>query len=544
MKYPHRKLYSLKRKIHFCIWLKALFFSLAVSGVLALLVSVLSLFIVIPFVRIKLFYILAAGIALSVIAAVVLTPRKRDVIIAADSLGLNERVITAWYLRNDDSPVAELQRRDMAAVVDAIDLKREYKAGIRYRFLLAAAVFFCLAYAVSLFPGRVWRQTLLREALITEMKKQEKNIEEKLKEQKEEHPELTEEQLKELDEALQRLKDEFKKAKTEEDALKALAQMGNKMKELQSADPMKDMKALIDAFSASPLASGLADALSEDDKNLLEQELAKLMSDIEQEGNMQELAEILEQILENMPAGSMFAESVQELAMSAASGVSDASQTAESISELIENIREATENGQSFAQASGEIGNASRAARRAISSVDKSVAQAGGNQGGNRSEGQGNQSGEGQGNQSGEGKGNQPGEGSSGSKGQGSKSQGSGSGQGAGEGSTSEDAGYHEGDEPGGGRAPGQRKETEYERIYMPERLGGEGNESTLPGQKLESGSSTFSEADGAPVQKGAMIPYRDVLTEYRHQAVQTMERQEIPSGLKSLIRDYFSSLE
>ncbi|HEY8499951.1 MAG TPA: hypothetical protein VIL89_04975, partial [Clostridia bacterium] len=312
IKYPHRKLYSLKRKMHFCIWLKALFFSLAAAGVLALLVSFLSLFIVIPFVRIKLLYTLAAGAAVSVIAAVILTPRKRQVLIAADSLGLNERVITAWYLKNDDSPVAELQRRNMKAAVDAIDFKKEYKADIRYRFLIAAVVLFLSAYIVSIFPGRVERQTLIREALITEMKKQEKNIEEKLDEQKEKHPELTEDQLKKLEEALERLKDEFKKAKTEEDALKALAQMENKMKELQSADALKDIQALIDALSGSSLTSELADALNEDDKNLLEQALSKLMSEIEQEGKKQELAEILEQALENMPAGSMFAESVEE----------------------------------------------------------------------------------------------------------------------------------------------------------------------------------------------------------------------------------------
>jgi hypothetical protein len=40
------------------------------------------------------------------------------------------------------------------------------------------------------------------------------------------------------------------------------------------------------------------------------------------------------------------------------------------------------------------------------------------------------------------------------------------------------------------------------------------------------------------------MLPFRDVLTEYRQQAVQTMEKVDIPSGLKSLVRDYFSSLE
>lgn len=127
------------------------------------------------------------------------------------------------------------------------------------------------------------------------------------------------------------------------------------MKELQSGDPLNDLKALIDALSGSPLTSELAQALSEDDKNLLEQALSELMSDIEQEGNKQELAEILEQALENMPDGSMLSESVKELAMSAESGDSDASEIIEDISELIENISEATGGSQSFMQASGEI---------------------------------------------------------------------------------------------------------------------------------------------------------------------------------------------
>jgi hypothetical protein len=74
--------------------------------------------------------------------------------------------------------------------------------------------------------------------------------------------------------------------------------------------------------------------------------------------------------------------------------------------------------------------------------------------------------------------------------------------------------------------------------------LGGEGNESAISGQKLESGSSTFSQADGAPVHKGAMVPWQEVLSEYREEAVQSMESQDIPPGLKDLVRDYFSSLQ
>ncbi|MDD4295510.1 MAG: hypothetical protein PHC69_00940, partial [Ruminiclostridium sp.] len=201
---------------------------------------------------------------------------------------------------------------------------------------------------------------------------------------------------------------------------------------------------------------------------------------------------------------------------------------------------------QDFIQAAGELGKAAKQAKLSVSSVDPNVAQGnGGNSGAQQgSQGQGNQSG-GKGDQpGGQGQGNQPGnEGQSGQSGQ-SGGQSQGGGAGAGSGSTNEDAGYKEGDPAGGGRAPGDRKETEYQSIYVPEHLGGEGNESVISGQKLQSGSSTFNEADGAPVQKGVMLPWNEVISEYREEAVQSMDRQEIPAGMEMLVRDYFSSLE
>lgn len=40
------------------------------------------------------------------------------------------------------------------------------------------------------------------------------------------------------------------------------------------------------------------------------------------------------------------------------------------------------------------------------------------------------------------------------------------------------------------------------------------------------------------------MMPWQEVLTEYRDEAVQTMDSQDIPPGMKDLVRDYFSSLQ
>ena len=37
-------------------------------------------------------------------------PAKKQLIMTADSLGLKERIITAWYLMGDNSEVAMLQK--------------------------------------------------------------------------------------------------------------------------------------------------------------------------------------------------------------------------------------------------------------------------------------------------------------------------------------------------------------------------------------------------------------------------------------------------
>ncbi len=527
----------LKRKIHFFKGMNIFLAALTAAGAVCLVLAFLSLYFVIPFVQTKLLYILAGSIVLSIIVSFFLFPSRKQVMIAADSLGLKERVITAWYLREDASPVAELQRQDTKNLLMNNHLHRAYKINIPKRLYIPAVLLVAAAFSISFVPGKVYRQTQSREALINEMKAQENVLEEKVKEEAKKHPEMSEEQLKKLQEALEKLKEEFKKARTEEDALKALARLENHLEKLQSQDPLQDLKELENVLAGTQLTEELADALKNEDEKLLEEALDKLKEEMKAAENQKELAELLEKAAQNMATDSMLAQELQDMAAAAASGRASASEITQSISGMLEQAGENAQGKEGIKQAAGEIGEASGKARRAIAALDRSVAQGDSVQSGSQSGEQGNQTGsQGQGNQ-----GSQPGDGNQGSQGQGQSQRG---GAGAGEGSTGEDAGYNEGDEPGKGRAPGSRKENEYQRIYVPERLGGEGNETALSGQKLESGSSTFSEADGAPVQKGAMLPWQEVISGYREEAVQAMEQQEIPPGMRTLVRDYFSSLE
>lgn len=539
-KYLHRALQPLRHKMHLQNGIKLLPVILVISGAVSFLLSFVSLFTVIPFVRLKILYILAAGVPVAIIGTLLMMPSWRRVMIEADNLGLKERVITAWYLKDDPSPVALLQREDTKNALQSVNLASSYRLKISGKLLAAACALIIAAYTFSFIPGRVYSQTRHREALLTETREQEKEIEKKIREQQKEHSEMTDQQLKELLEALEKLKEALKQVKTEEDVLKALAQMENQMAKLQSLDPLQDLKDLENALAGLPLTDESAEALKKEDEEELQKALEQLKKELEDPDAQKELAEQLEKAAANLGDNTMLADALQNLAASASSGAGG--ELSEKLSELIQQARENANGQQALQQAAAEIGKASSNARRVIAQMDQSISGQQSGSGSKKAQGQqgqgwGKEQGQGQG--EGEGEGNQPGSGKSSGQ-----SQGQGGGPGAGEGSTGEDAGYNEGDQRGSGRMPGSRKENEYQRIYVPERLGGEGNETALSGQKLESGSSTFSEADGAPVQKGAMIPWQEVLTEYREQAAQAMESQGIPPGLKDLVRDYFSSLQ
>jgi hypothetical protein len=45
-------------------------------------------------------------------------------------------------------------------------------------------------------------------------------------------------------------------------------------------------------------------------------------------------------------------------------------------------------------------------------------------------------------------------------------------------------------------------------------------------------------------VQKGEILPYREVLARYKDEAAFYMEDTQIPAAMKQIVRKYFESLE
>lgn len=556
-KYILKALRPLKLKIFFHRAIEVFLYALTATGIISLVLVLASMLYVIPFVRHKMLVIIGVGLYIALNVSLFFIPAKKQLIMTADSLGLKERIITAWYLMGDNSEVAMLQRQDTKRALESTNLASAYRIRVDKRLYITAACLVITAFLLTFIPGRVHGDTVIRESLIQKMKESEKQIEDEIKSQKQKNPEISDEQMEQLKEALEKLKGEFRKAKSEEDALKALAQMENQLDNLKRQDPLRGLKTLENVLNNSQLTRDIAEALAEKDGESLREALEKLAEEPDNDEKIKELAEMLKQAAMNMGDNSMLSDALQNLAASAGSGEISGNELVQSLMELIQQAEENAAGQQDFENALGDVGNALGNARRSISAVDRRVASGNtgrmqrqpgesGNNNGSDEGGQqpGNNSGSQGGNQNRNQAGNEGGgmarNGSSGNN----QQMGGESGGGAGEGSTGTDMGYSDGEQSGGRRALGEWKEEDYKRIYVPEHLGGEGNEITLSGRVLDSGSSTYSEADGAPVKKGAMVPYREVLSEYRTEAVQSMEKQDIPSGMKELVKSYFSSLD
>jgi hypothetical protein len=86
----------------------------------------------------------------------------------------------------------------------------------------------------------------------------------------------------------------------------------------------------------------------------------------------------------------------------------------------------------------------------------------------------------------------------------------------------------------------------EIDTVFAPWQQGQPGDPDFLPGRQTDQGEETTRETaqpqPGAP--GAALVPYSEVFASYADAAVETMEREYVPSGLKDYVREYFTHLE
>jgi hypothetical protein len=525
-----KRLSPLRNRMHFNRGLICIFASLGIAGIVTMVLAYASLLIPIPYLLRNMLYIFVAFASAGVLISVFSRPGKKALIKTADELGLKERLTTAWQLQGEQSAIARLQREDTFKAVSGTDFKKLYPIRFPVKFALVLAVSLILTLASFMVTGYARGTAAQIEKLQNIVNEQLEKLE-KVNEQLKEINALDEAELEKILEETARLEEELKKSKTEDEALKAVSRAES---ELDRLDSKQQLNKLGEALSGNEMTSELGEAVKNDDITDVKQALEKLMHQLEQEEiSPEELAEMLKQASEQMD-NSEAAEQLRQAAGQLALGSREAGTNAlQNLGDTISGMMQ-SQGSAGLGQALGQLSQAMQQAKSSISQADSSLS----------ADSQSGAGGQGQGNRSAVQPGRSAGSGQTSGAGMASGQLSNVGGGGAGEGSTNEDSGYTGSEKPGAGRDAGEGREEAFEQLYDPDHLGGDANPSQVSGQRQDGGYSSYSQAEHIPVQKGAILPYDEVLARYSNEAASYMEKTEIPAAMKEIVRKYFESLE
>jgi len=536
----------LRNRMHLDGGIRCLIFGMTGAAAIAFVAACLAFVLPIPFLLKKILVIYASGLIISLVAAIFMRPGIKKTLKVADSLGLKERLITAYELRNEDSPIAIAQRRDALYAARKADFKALYKFRIPVKYAVLSLLLITLTAFSFMIPADAKEEAQKKEKMTEKVEEKIKELEKK-KEELKKGNKLQEDALKEAEKLINELQEQLKKAENADEALKALSRAKHDLEELKNKGANEDLKKIGEELSQNPISKDLGQAMKDGNMTDIKQELEKLKNQLENlsQEELDKLAENFKKASE-MTENSSVAKNLSNLAKAMASG--DTAAAGSEISSLQNNISALSPSlSQSGKEAIQQLIDSIDGSRQQIASLDNNYMmfsptdvqegqQGNGQQGGSQQgQGQSNQQGNGNGNGNGQGQGNGQGNG---------QGQGQGGGGGAGSQTTNENAGYTGPESGSGSRAPGEKKVKDYESIYVPDRIGGDADPSQVKGGKNDSGISQWRESDGTPVQKGLTIPYNEVIGQYSSEAMSRIESDIIPPVMKDIVRDYFSSLE
>lgn len=481
----------------------------------------------------------AAGM-LGAVAWVVVQPRSRDqkARFADRQFGLRERLITAVQLRDATidapEPLRIQQVQNAADVLDEVDtvtgMPLELNAQDGAFILLALA----LLAAAMILPNPQERVLLQERAVVQAITEQISEIE-AIQQQIQDNPELTPEQAAQLqtplDEALTALEGGDL---SQEEALAALSEAQSELRALEGQTDQSGLQeGLGEAGSSLSGSSGtesLGEAMGQQDLAATAEELRDLVSQLpaltleEQQEIGRRLSEAAQQLQEINPE---LAQQLGEAGTSLQQGEVDAAQQA--LEAAAEQLEQAAGQ-QALSEAAGQAAEQLQESR-------SEVAQAGQPQTGQP--GEESQTGVTEGQSAQPGQTGQTGE-------AGEESQTGGSSQAGQSGSTGElGSESGQGGVGGTGEGPGSAAQ-----VFVPpfrDLSEFEGVEVELPAECIASPADCGELLGQSPTditEENSLVPYEQVYSEYANTAYEALEEDYVPLGMKSYIRDYFTSLE
>ncbi len=521
---------SVRDRIHAALIINSMILGTAAALLLGILIAAAAWFIPLYNVYVKIFYITAAAASCGFLYSAFRTPRDTCAALAADSSGLEERTVTALELAGDYSAFAMLEKNDALKHLKGTELRKIMPIRPNKKYLTICIILSIILLFSGFVPNPMTEKAEELHKIKTEIAKQQKNAD-RLAEKVKSNPNLSEEQKKELEQKLLELKKELKEARDVKDINKALGRAEKKMEYIRDKyDPGENMNKIIDILSKNETTKALADMIKKGDEKAFRDSIKKMaetlrqLSPEEKQKLAEKLSQLAREIKNNPELGRAFSELSKKLASGELGDISgELGELDQGISELMgnENIRAA------ISELIKELGSANTGGEAAGHQGQDN------GQGSSEAQGQGNQQSEnGQGNGQGTGQGNRQGNG-----------QGSGAGSGTDQGNENQTP-VTPGTSGIGKKGGSTKKDGEYEKIFTPDTLGGEGEASNLSGKKGKGGTVEQIIDNKGLTVRGNSVPYNQVAGQYKDRAMEGMSTSDIPPGMKDMIKEYFVSLE
>lgn len=457
-------------------------------------------------------------------------------------LKLEERLSTSLELatgrQQAPDPIIQVQRVDTLSRLRNFKPAQAFPIRWPWRWSLLAAIL-AIAIAASLILPNPQLQTLNRRAKTQEaIAKQKAQFEEIRADLLEDEAFLETPQSEELLQTLEALIKSLEENNLSlEEAMAAVSEAEQKLAALQevNAEQEATLNELAQTFNQFDSTAGIAEALQQRDLSQAAEALASagnnLRSDPQGLETAQELANALQQAAQTAQAAgdedlaealSQAAEALQQAAQQGGQG-SDPQALQEALQQAAEALSEAGEQLAGQEALEEALGNIQEAREQLAEANGQGSPGQGQAQGQGPGQGQGDELVEGEGSGGGSGRGD-PGPGADGVVAeQGTSNQ------------MSTDNGLNEG------------RTREYESLYTPLHLGGEGGPIVKPAEQGAEGGIPIGR--DAPIDPDrdpseALTPYNQVYGHYSDAASQALDNSYIPLGMKGYIRNYFGALE
>lgn len=494
-----KKLTPLRNKIHLKFLISTVLAALSVGFAANAVLVLLSKFIYVYGVNNKIAVIFISAASIGLALGLFLRPSALRCAKTADALGGKERFITALEIieNKKTGDMAKRVVKDAESYAATTDFRRGYSVK-PHKYLVIGTLISILVFLVAFFLPITPSEKLEEQQAMHE--KYDDAIE-KMKDEVED-TNLTDKQKTQVKKELSRLKKELSKTKSKTEAADNLMKSQSQLKKIADESENVTLKEIGTRLSENKTTQHLGEALKNGNIEDFNEQLKNLNENLKNmnEEELKELGKALKKAAESNNIDKETKELLDELGETLQSELTD-----EQLNNISKNLSEFSDKINQLAKENSDIREAVEELNKDMAKLDESSKPGSSEKSNQASEGSGN---EGQPGDATEGKGKSGGE--ENNNGQGSNGRGKGSIANANI-YTSEAKDYAD---------------------YDAE-LDHNGNTEGKP-----NGEKTVEGADGK------IIPYTDVFNDYKNEAMDSIDKEDIPYGVKDIVRDYFSSLE